>query len=301
MSGDAVRTGGTVSIARALWDDPEFPNEKFSEREAWIWLIAEASWKPRERRVQRTVFQLERGQLAASVRFLAEAWGWSKSRVFRFLERLEKRDMITTQSGTDATLITVCNYDKFQPAQKQRGTQAGHSEGQQRDTSGTNENKGEIKGIRVKGGGGSACAREADHPTLRESILGACGVDPVSGLTGPGGRCIGTRADMEEVGRWLRLPGIGEPEILGVVGEMMAGKRDGPPSTLRYFRPGIERLAAAKAAPPIDPSTLPVVRRGKAHGPSDRVQFDIAHREFTRRLAAGEIQRGPDPSDPFAW
>ncbi|WP_420023936.1 hypothetical protein ACN9JG_04090 [Cereibacter azotoformans] len=105
---------------------------------------------------------------------------------------------------------------------------------------------------------------------------------------------------MEEVGRWLRLPGIGEPEILGVVGEMMAGKRDGPPSTLRYFRPGIERLAAAKAAPPIDPSTLPVVRRGKAHGPSDRVQFDIAHREFTRRLAAGEIQRGPDPSDPWA-
>lgn len=33
---------------------------------------------------------------------------------------------------------------------------------------------------------------------------------------------------------------------------------------------------------------------------SSRQQFDIAHREYCRRLSAGEIHRGPDPSDPFA-
>lgn len=34
-------------------------------------------------------------------------------------------------------------------------------------------------------------------------------------------------------------------------------------------------------------------------GRHDRTQFDSAHREYTRRLAAGQIDRGPDPSDPF--
>jgi uncharacterized protein YdaU (DUF1376 family) len=28
--------------------------------------------------------------------------------------------------------------------------------------------------------------------------------------------------------------------------------------------------------------------------------FDVAHREYARRIAAGEVDRGPDPSDPFA-
>ena len=41
--------------------------------------------------------------------------------------------------------------------------------------------------------------------------------------------------------------------------------------------------------------------RSKPNGrQSERQKFDIAHREYTRRIAAGEIQRGPDPSDPFA-
>jgi len=39
---------------------------------------------------------------------------------------------------------------------------------------------------------------------------------------------------------------------------------------------------------------------GARNGTSSRAQFDIAHREYARRLSAGEIQRGPDPSDPFA-
>ena len=40
--------------------------------------------------------------------------------------------------------------------------------------------------------------------------------------------------------------------------------------------------------------------KGINGGKDDRKQFDAAHREYTRRLAAGEIKRGPDPSDPFA-
>lgn len=37
---------GTVNVSRCLWDDEVFRNEPFTEREAWIWMIAEAAWKP---------------------------------------------------------------------------------------------------------------------------------------------------------------------------------------------------------------------------------------------------------------
>ncbi|AZB63879.1 DUF1376 domain-containing protein [Cereibacter sphaeroides] len=144
------------------------------------------------------------------------------------------------------------------------------------------------------GGGGSACAREADL-TDRERILEAIGVDPVSGLTGRGGCRLGTQADMAEARLWLELPGMTLETICAEVRRIMSEKADGPPSSFRYFTTAMRRLSAALAQAPLTP--LQVIPGGKAN---DRLRFDAAHREFTRRLAAGEIQRGPDPSDPFA-
>jgi hypothetical protein len=40
---------------------------------SWLWLVAEAAWKPRVRFIGRL---LERGQLAHSTRFMAKAWCW---------------------------------------------------------------------------------------------------------------------------------------------------------------------------------------------------------------------------------
>lgn len=138
---------GYVSIPRALWNDPTFADEPFSEREAWAWMIADASWRPRERRVGRLTAWTERGELAASVRFLAEAFTWSKSRAHRFLKRLEKRERIairtSNEGGTGVIVVTICNYDQFQFGWDSGGTDAGQS----RDRSGTNENK--LKNIKT--------------------------------------------------------------------------------------------------------------------------------------------------------
>lgn len=132
-------TGGVI-IARSLWDDPAFQNEPFSEREAWIWMICEAAWKPREKRVGKVIVSLDRGQLAASVRFMAEAFSWHRNKVDRLLKRLEKCNMIRAESGTGVNVITICKYNEYQLSPKSFGTEAG----QKRDRSGTNENKGEI-------------------------------------------------------------------------------------------------------------------------------------------------------------
>jgi hypothetical protein len=76
------------------------------------------------------------------LRFISSAWGWSKSRVDRFLKRLENRDMIETQTETGQLVISICNYDKYQGERDTSGTQAKRKAGHERDTSGTNENKG---------------------------------------------------------------------------------------------------------------------------------------------------------------
>lgn len=138
-------SGGTFNVSRKIWDHPEFRPEPFSEREAFLWLVSEASWKSRTVRAGRVVVDVERGQLCASIRFMAEAWQWSKSRVNRFLKRLENRDMIETQIGTGQLVLTVCNYDTFQGKRDVGGTRAGRKAGHERDSGGTNEKKDAIQ------------------------------------------------------------------------------------------------------------------------------------------------------------
>lgn len=135
---------GTVNISRGIWSDTAFKDQPFTEREAFMWMVMEASWKPREKRVGSVVVHLERGQLASSIRFMAEAWNWQKSTVDRFLKRLENRDMIGTSSGTGVTVITVCKYNDYQNAPSESGTPSNPKSGQRRDSGGTNENKGLI-------------------------------------------------------------------------------------------------------------------------------------------------------------
>ena len=132
---------GTFNVSRKIWEHDAFQHEPFSEREAFLWLVSEAAWKPRTKRVGKYTADLDRGQVFASVRFMAEAWQWSKSRVSRFLLRLKNRDMLRTESGTVVLTITICNYNEYQPKATTSGTVAGQLAGQKRDSSGTNYKK----------------------------------------------------------------------------------------------------------------------------------------------------------------
>jgi len=102
-----------------------------------MWLVGEAAWKPYRKRADGKLVDLGRGQLCHAVRFMAEAWGWSKSRVDRFLDRLENRDMIARDHGTRTPVLSVCNYDRFQrtalPERDNISECSGTTAGQQRD------------------------------------------------------------------------------------------------------------------------------------------------------------------------
>ncbi len=101
-----MKKGGYVAIYRSVWDHPVFQPEKFSEREAWMWMIANAAWT--------TMEDLRRGQIKHSERFLARRWGWTKSKVHRFLNRLREAGMTEPASEADMNHLTICNYEDFQ-------------------------------------------------------------------------------------------------------------------------------------------------------------------------------------------
>jgi hypothetical protein len=104
---------GVFAVDRRIFDHPVFALEPFTEREAWIWMIGAAAWKPQRVRVGHHVISLERGQLAFSTRFLATKFKWSHGKIIRFLKRLETETMVSTLATRETTQITICNYNKY--------------------------------------------------------------------------------------------------------------------------------------------------------------------------------------------
>jgi hypothetical protein len=103
------------AVDRSIWDYDLFAGgEPYSRREAWLWLISEAAWKPYKRRIHRKAFDLRRGQLVASLRFLAGEWGWSEPKVRRFLGLLKDQTLIDAATDAGVSVLTICNYDQYQ-------------------------------------------------------------------------------------------------------------------------------------------------------------------------------------------
>lgn len=121
--------GGYYKMYRGWMDHPVFGREPFTRAQAWCWLIERAAWRDTIQSVGRHNVRVQRGQIAVAVRYLAEAWQWSKSSVDRFLTRLETGTMIGTQSGTQYSIISICNYEKYQADSDDGGTRVGTGSG----------------------------------------------------------------------------------------------------------------------------------------------------------------------------
>ena len=46
----AMSGRGVFAVDRGIWSDPDFADEPFTEREAFMWLVGEAAWKPYRKR-----------------------------------------------------------------------------------------------------------------------------------------------------------------------------------------------------------------------------------------------------------
>lgn len=135
---------GFIAIQRDALEHPLLQDP--ARFRAWVWLIANAAWKSTSVRIKGETIHLERGELSFAQRFLAEKWGMSKSRVDRFIADLRAEGMIETRSkigadcahkaGQGQSIITICNYDKYQSRDEgergNSGATRGATAGQQR-------------------------------------------------------------------------------------------------------------------------------------------------------------------------
>ena len=99
-----------------IWED------EFSRGQAWVDLLLWANHKPSSIMIKGKLIKLNRGQQARSEVTLANTWKWSRGRVRRFLELLKNEQMIVQHSVQVTSVITICNYDKYQAKYKDGGT-----------------------------------------------------------------------------------------------------------------------------------------------------------------------------------
>lgn len=105
---------GYIKLHRGVADNPLWEKEPFSSAQAWIDLILAANFKDKTIYIRKTKFEVKRGQLAWSMLTMARRWKWSRGKVIRFLKDLESEHMIVQQTGHLTTVITICNYEKYQ-------------------------------------------------------------------------------------------------------------------------------------------------------------------------------------------
>lgn len=100
-------------VPRRLFAEGAFKAEPYSKREALLDLIQMASIETKEVVVDGMQMQIERGQVFASIRFLARKWGWSNDRTIRTLRALESEHFIERNPNTLISTISICNFDLY--------------------------------------------------------------------------------------------------------------------------------------------------------------------------------------------
>ena len=112
---------GYIKIDRSILYHPALfkRGQNFCEKGAFLWLLLEASFVDRKYRIKDKEIYLKRGQLSCSQSYMADAWGWDRSKVRRFLDKLIKYDTISTEPLNDhandlPNIITICHYDRYQ-------------------------------------------------------------------------------------------------------------------------------------------------------------------------------------------
>lgn len=108
---------GWIKLSRKIRQSPIWSAKSpYDERSAWIELLLSATYDKSEiyDHASKSVIKLEPGQMLTSIKGLSETWQWSTSKVSRYLNNLQEMGMIAQNRTTKYTVITICNWAKYQ-------------------------------------------------------------------------------------------------------------------------------------------------------------------------------------------
>lgn len=141
---------GYIKLYRGITDNSIWNKEPFSAGQAWIDLLLAANFKDKTIYIRKTKIEVKRGQIAWSMLTMAKRWKWSRGKVIRFLKDLENEQMIVQHTGHLTTLLTVCNYEKYQAFDTADGTTDSTADGTAGSTTGGTQHNKVNKGKKEK-------------------------------------------------------------------------------------------------------------------------------------------------------
>lgn len=111
---------GWIRVDRSLLDNWIWTDGgAFDQRSAWVDLLLMAKYDGTP------------GEVNKSILALADRWKWSRDRVRRFLQKLERAEMCATNATTHKTTITIVNWAKYQDCRATDDTADRHQTSQQ--------------------------------------------------------------------------------------------------------------------------------------------------------------------------
>lgn len=111
---------GWIKIFRDLLD--HWLSSDMEKLGRWVWLLMTATHDDQKILVGNQLVELKRGQLIASNSTLAKAWDTSERSVLRYLDVLEKDNMLHRCTHRKVTIITICNFESYQDKRTSKRT-----------------------------------------------------------------------------------------------------------------------------------------------------------------------------------
>lgn len=105
---------GWISIHRKIQDNLIWNDKPFNRGAAWIDLLLLANHEDRQVLFNGNAIQVKRGEKITSLRQLSERWGWSITKVKKFLNLLNEEKMISYKSDSKKTVYSIVNYEVYQ-------------------------------------------------------------------------------------------------------------------------------------------------------------------------------------------
>lgn len=105
---------GWIKLHRKILDNKVWTSEPFSRGQAWVDLLLLANHDYGFFYLRDHKIEVQRGQVGWSQLRLSERWGWSRTKVRKFLKDLEKEQQVIQQQSHSTSVITIINYEQYQ-------------------------------------------------------------------------------------------------------------------------------------------------------------------------------------------
>ena len=105
---------GWIKLHRCIRSNWIWNDKPFSRGQAFLDFLLMVNHEDKKIIFNGSLTEVKRGSCITSIRKLGDKWGWSNKKVKMFLDQLQGDQMITYESNTKRTLVTIGKYDLYQ-------------------------------------------------------------------------------------------------------------------------------------------------------------------------------------------